>query len=78
MFHVFVAGCGTTGSQSAMSALDSRMTGPEPLDFIPGRDFLPADGGRDFLRPNYSNSTADRIREGVDCLAALCTEIKAG
>lgn len=62
------------------------ITGPENLDalellkraiaekvaFVPGRDFFPADGGRNFLRLNYSNSTPERIREGVRRLAALC------
>lgn len=62
------------------------ITGPAGLDalellkraieqkvaFVPGRDFFPADGGRNFLRLNYSNSTPERIREGVARLAALC------
>ncbi len=62
------------------------VTGPEQLDalallrraieqkvaFVPGRDFFPAAGGRNFLRLNYSNSTPERIREGVRRLAALC------
>jgi 2-aminoadipate transaminase len=62
------------------------ITGPENLDalellkraiaekvaFVPGRDFFPGDGGRNFLRLNYSNSTPERIREGVRRLAALC------
>lgn len=62
------------------------VTGPANLDsvellqrciaqkvaFVPGRDFFPADGGRNFLRLNYSNSTPERIREGVKRLAALC------
>jgi 2-aminoadipate transaminase len=64
------------------------ITGPANLDaldllkraieqkvaFVPGRDFFPADGGRNFLRLNYSNSTPERIREGVTRLAALCRE----
>jgi 2-aminoadipate transaminase len=64
------------------------ITGPDKLDalellqraiakkvaFVPGRDFFPAEGGRNFLRLNYSNSTPDRIREGVTRLAALCRE----
>ncbi len=64
------------------------VTGPADLDalallqraiarkvaFVPGRDFFPADGGRNFLRLNYSNSTPERIREGVARLAALCRE----
>src|SRR6478735_853283 len=62
------------------------VTGPADLDslallqraiaqkvaFVPGRDFFPTDGGRNFLRLNYSNSTPERIREGVKRLAALC------
>lgn len=62
------------------------VTGPEQLDsmellqralkenvaFVPGRDFFPADAGRNFLRLNYSNSTPERLREGVRRLAALC------
>jgi 2-aminoadipate transaminase len=62
------------------------ITGPEHLDalellkraiaqkvaFVPGRDFFPTDGGRNFLRLNYSNSTPERIREGVRRLAGLC------
>jgi len=62
------------------------ITGPAELDalellqraivrkvaFVPGRDFFPAEGGRNFLRLNYSNSTPERIREGVERLAALC------
>jgi 2-aminoadipate transaminase len=62
------------------------ITGPAQLDalellkraieqkvaFVPGRDFFPADGGRNFLRLNYSNSTPERIREGVKRLAELC------
>jgi 2-aminoadipate transaminase len=62
------------------------VTGPEQLDamellkraieqkvaFVPGRDFFPADSGRNYLRLNYSNSTPERIREGVKRLAGLC------
>ena len=62
------------------------VTGPAALDalqllekaiaqkvaFVPGRDFFPADGGRNHFRLNFSNSTPDRIREGVRRLAALC------
>lgn len=62
------------------------VTGPEKLDamellqrailqkvaFVPGRDFFPADAGKNYLRLNYSNSTPERIREGVRRLAALC------
>jgi 2-aminoadipate transaminase len=62
------------------------VTGPENLDalellqraivqkvaFVPGRDFFPGDAGKNFLRLNYSNSTPERIREGVKRLATLC------
>lgn len=62
------------------------VTGPESLDalklleqaiaqkvaFVPGRDFFPADGGKNHFRLNFSNSTPERIREGVRRLAALC------
>ena len=64
------------------------VTGPAELDglkllerairrqvaFVPGRDFFPADGGANFLRLNFSNSTPDAIREGVRRLAVLCRE----
>lgn len=62
------------------------VTGPESLDalkllgqaiaqkvaFVPGRDFFPADGGKNHFRLNFSNSTPERIHEGVRRLAALC------
>lgn len=64
------------------------ITGPAELDgmalleraierkvaFVPGRDFFPTDAGGNYLRLNYSNSTPERIREGVHRLAALCRE----
>src|SRR5262249_24341674 len=65
------------------------LTGPEHLDslhlltlaiqhnvaFVPGRDFLPSGGGTKFMRLNFSNSTPERIREGIGRLASLllCT-----
>jgi 2-aminoadipate transaminase len=62
------------------------VTGPKELDalqlleraiaqkvaFVPGRDFFPADGGKNHFRLNFSNSTPERLREGVRRLAALC------
>ena len=62
------------------------VTGPQTLDtmellqraivqklaFVPGRDFFPAEAGKNYMRLNYSNSTPERIREGVRRLAALC------
>lgn len=62
------------------------VTGPRDLDglelleraikrnvaFVPGRDFFPTEGGRNFFRLNFSNSSPERIREGVGRLAALC------
>jgi 2-aminoadipate transaminase len=64
------------------------VTGPAKLDglellqraiqhkvaFVPGRDFFPTEGGRNFFRLNFSNSSPDRIREGVKRLARLCCE----
>ena len=64
------------------------ITGPTHLDgmallqraiakqvaFVPGRDFFPGDAGRNYLRLNFSNSTPERIREGVHRLAVLCRE----
>jgi 2-aminoadipate transaminase len=64
------------------------VTGPENLDgmelllraierkvaFVPGRDFFPGDGGKNHLRLNFSNSTPERIREGMRRLGALCRE----
>jgi 2-aminoadipate transaminase len=64
------------------------LTGPEHLDsmelltravqhdvaFVPGRDFFPTGGGANFMRLNFSNSTPDRIREGIDRLAPLCLD----
>jgi 2-aminoadipate transaminase len=61
------------------------VTGPKELDglelleraikhqvaFVPGRDFFPTDGGKNHLRLNFSNSTPERIREGIRRLAEL-------
>jgi 2-aminoadipate transaminase len=66
------------------------VTGPAELDgmalleraigrqvaFVPGRDFFPADGGNNHLRLNFSNSTPERITEGVRRLATLCRELQ--
>ncbi|MFN8224615.1 MAG: PLP-dependent aminotransferase family protein [Gaiellales bacterium] len=43
--------------------------------FVPGRDFFPTGGGNNFFRLNFSNSTPERIREGVARLGALCREL---
>ncbi len=65
------------------------VTGPATLDslqlleraiaqkvaFVPGRDFFPAEGGRNHFRLNFSNATPDRIREGVRRLAGLCRSL---
>ena len=62
------------------------VTGPAELDalallgraiardvaFVPGRDFFPAEGGRNHFRLNFSNSAPERIREGVRRLGELC------
>ena len=42
--------------------------------FVPGGDFFPGEGGTNFIRLNFSNSTPDRIRTGVRRLGALCRE----
>jgi 2-aminoadipate transaminase len=65
------------------------VTGPAELDtlqllqraieykvaFVPGRDFFPSHGARNYFRLNFSNSAPERIREGVKRLGALCREI---
>lgn len=43
--------------------------------FVPGRDFFPADGGRNHFRLNFSNSSPERIREGVRRLGLLCRSL---
>lgn len=62
---------------SGPAALDSvellRRSVREKVVFVPGRDFFPADGGTNHFRLNFSNSTPDRIREGVRRLGALCS-----
>ena len=64
------------------------VTGPAELDalrlleralkqnvaFVPGRDFFPAEGGRNHFRLNFSNSTPERISEGVRRLGQLARE----
>ncbi len=64
------------------------VTGPAELDslallaraverevaFVPGRDFFAGEGGTNFMRLNFSNSTPERIREGVRRLGRLCRE----
>jgi len=68
------------------------VTGPDSLDsadllqeaiahkvaFVPGRDFFPREGGRNHFRLNFSNSTPERIREGVSRLGELCRLRQAG
>jgi 2-aminoadipate transaminase len=65
------------------------VTGPAELDsaellqravarkvaFVPGRDFFPREGGRNHLRLNFSNSTPERIREGIARLGELCRDV---
>jgi 2-aminoadipate transaminase len=62
------------------------VTGPQELDglallqravenkvaYVPSRHFFPGDAGTNYLRLNYSNSTPERIREGVRRLGRLC------
>lgn len=44
----------------------------EKVAFVPGRDFFPSAAGSNYLRLNFSNSTPERIREGVRRLGGLC------
>jgi 2-aminoadipate transaminase len=46
----------------------------QKVAFVPGRDFFPTDGGSNYLRLNFSNSTPELIREGVRRLGSLCRE----
>jgi 2-aminoadipate transaminase len=62
------------------------ITGPDNVDglallekaiarkvaFVPGRDFFPGNGGKNHLRLNFSNSTPERIREGIRRIGELC------
>lgn len=64
------------------------ITGPKELDgmqlltraiehkvaFVPGRDFFPGHEGANCLRLNFSNSTPERIHEGVKRLGGLCRD----
>jgi 2-aminoadipate transaminase len=64
------------------------VTGPEGLDsgdllrralerkvaFVPGQDFFPNGEGRNYMRLNFSNSSPERIREGISRLARLARE----
>jgi 2-aminoadipate transaminase len=40
--------------------------------FVPGRDFFPDASGSRFMRLNFSNATAEQIREGIRRLAEVC------
>ena len=42
--------------------------------FVPGCDFFPEGGGDRYMRLNFSNSTPERIQEGVARLAQLLRE----
>lgn len=42
--------------------------------FVPGQDFFPDGSGRNFMRLSFSNSTPDKIREGIARLSTLCKE----
>ncbi len=59
---------GPAGSDSLL--LLERAIG-QNVAFVPGRDFFPAEGGRNHFRLNFSNSTPERIREGVRRLGAI-------
>lgn len=45
--------------------------------FVPGQDFFPDQSSHHFMRLNFSNSTPERIVEGIARLAALCREATA-
>jgi 2-aminoadipate transaminase len=47
----------------------------ENVAFVPGRDFFPAEGGCNHFRLNFSNSSPERIREGVRRLGAICRSL---
>ena len=40
--------------------------------FVPGRDFYPDGSGHRYMRLNFSNSTPERIEEGIARLAGMC------
>ena len=40
--------------------------------FVPGRDFFPDRSGHRFMRLNFSNSSPERIRDGIGRLAEVC------
>jgi len=42
--------------------------------FVPGEDFFPDGGGRNFMRLNFSNSNTAMIHEGISRLAHICAE----
>jgi 2-aminoadipate transaminase len=48
--------------------------------FVPGRDFFPDASGERFMRLNFSNASAEKIREGIGRLAEVCKEagVQAG
>jgi 2-aminoadipate transaminase len=40
--------------------------------FVPGQDFFSNDPGVRFMRLNFSNASAERIRTGIGRLAEVC------
>lgn len=46
----------------------------ENVAFVPGRDFFPAEGGRNHFRLNFSNTAPERIREGIRRIARCARE----
>jgi len=42
--------------------------------FVPGQDFFPDASGQRFMRLNFSNASPEKIREGIERLAEVCTE----
>ena len=61
-----------TGPEGSDSIHLLRRSLEEKVLFVPGRDFFPAAGATNHFRLNFSNSTTERIREGVRRLGALC------
>ena len=40
--------------------------------FVPGQDFFSNEPGQRYMRLNFSNASAEQIREGIRRLAEVC------